>query len=508
MTEYPKKSTDATIIVDDDGMLTLYLGDVTEPRAEVTSNAEVMQILADYRDALGRPLTVTTQYPGGHLSKHTLQADGVMTDGPASETESDEGPSVDRVLAGALGARVAHEVTAAGAENESYESASSGRRVNRLSALAVGAAVVIALVVIIGLDGPAAGDDTDQSRVQGVPASSEDKFAWWSLGQPTVEPTGPNATPTPLATPPLTAANPSGTPLPTPGTSTPPPVDPNNPDDPTDPEDPGDTSAPTPPGGLAVAERTGTSLSIAWQSSTDDIGVTQYAVYLNDRKVDSTSGTSASVGGLMNATTYTLSVAAVDAAGNVSPRASVSGTTVDTVAPIQPGGLAISASTGDSLTVTWRHSRDNVGVESYVVYLDGTQVTTTTSTSARVAGLTPVTDYRISVVAVDATGNRSAESSVVGTTADSIPPTKPQGLQFSPRMDSITVSWSPSSDNIAVDGYIVYLNGSKLRTTSEASTVISGLEPGTEYTVAVKSVDDSGNTSPAASGTVRTIGNP
>lgn len=79
-----------------------------------------------------------------------------------------------------------------------------------------------------------------------------------------------------------------------------------------------DTTAPTAPTGLrGTAGRT--SVSLSWQPSSDDRGVTGYLVYRNGVKVTTTTGTSAVVGGLSRKTSYAFSVAARDAAGNVSP---------------------------------------------------------------------------------------------------------------------------------------------------------------------------------------------
>src|SRR5207249_3135140 len=72
--------------------------------------------------------------------------------------------------------------------------------------------------------------------------------------------------------------------------------------------------------------------------------------------------------GLSAATTYSYTVAARDAAGNLSPdSASVSITIADTTPPTTPIGLtaAVAGSTGANLS--WSASTDNVGVTGYIV---------------------------------------------------------------------------------------------------------------------------------------------
>jgi len=79
-----------------------------------------------------------------------------------------------------------------------------------------------------------------------------------------------------------------------------------------------DTQAPTAPGGLTSTGRTSSSVSLSWNASTDNVGVTAYDIYSGSNQVLSVSGTSATVSGLAPATAYTFTVKARDAAGNTS----------------------------------------------------------------------------------------------------------------------------------------------------------------------------------------------
>ncbi|MER7546531.1 glycosyl hydrolase family 18 protein [Spirillospora sp. NPDC127506] len=90
----------------------------------------------------------------------------------------------------------------------------------------------------------------------------------------------------------------------------------------------GDTQAPTAPTGLRSTGKTATSVSLAWNAATDNVGVTGYDVYNGGAKAASVTGTSADIGGLSPETAYTFTVKARDAAGNTSPAsASLSVTT-------------------------------------------------------------------------------------------------------------------------------------------------------------------------------------
>ncbi len=81
----------------------------------------------------------------------------------------------------------------------------------------------------------------------------------------------------------------------------------------------GDTQPPTAPGGLTVAGKTATSVSLAWNASTDNVGVTGYEVRQGGSVAAAVPGTSHTVTGLAPATQYTFAVTAKDAAGNTSP---------------------------------------------------------------------------------------------------------------------------------------------------------------------------------------------
>lgn len=75
-----------------------------------------------------------------------------------------------------------------------------------------------------------------------------------------------------------------------------------------------------------MTETAPTSVSLAWDASTDNVGVTGYTVAYGTGSINVT-GTSATITGLSPDTAYTFKVTARDAAGNVSAAASVQGKT-------------------------------------------------------------------------------------------------------------------------------------------------------------------------------------
>ncbi len=89
-----------------------------------------------------------------------------------------------------------------------------------------------------------------------------------------------------------------------------------------------DTQAPTVPTNLSVVAVGNTTVDLSWTASSDNVGVTGYDVYEGANLAGTTTSTSFQVTGLTASTTYSFTVRAKDAAGNVSAAsAAVSATT-------------------------------------------------------------------------------------------------------------------------------------------------------------------------------------
>lgn len=93
------------------------------------------------------------------------------------------------------------------------------------------------------------------------------------------------------------------------------------------PPPPADTSAPSTPGSLTRTGATETAVSVAWQPSSDNVGVAGYGVYRDGVAVGTASATTYSFAGLKCGTAYSLAVDAFDAAGNRSAAATLSAST-------------------------------------------------------------------------------------------------------------------------------------------------------------------------------------
>jgi len=91
-----------------------------------------------------------------------------------------------------------------------------------------------------------------------------------------------------------------------------------------------DTAPPSTPTGLGKGPVTGSSVAVSWTASTDNVGVTGYKVLRNATQIGTTTSTGYTDTSVAANTTYTYTVQAYDAAGNVS--AASSGLSVTTPA--------------------------------------------------------------------------------------------------------------------------------------------------------------------------------
>jgi chitodextrinase len=174
----------------------------------------------------------------------------------------------------------------------------------------------------------------------------------------------------------------------------------------------------------------------------------------------------------------------------------------DTTPPSVPSGYRVVAATETTLTVEWRASTDPSGVTQYwtgAMSLGSGRVHPTEQPRYTYTGLEPDRQYSIMTLAVDGAGNYSEYSPTFAarTRADTAAPSVPAGVRATPGLGRATVSWNGSSDNHRVDRYEVSVDGSTVRpvSTSQPSAEIRNLAPASAHTIAVRSIDASGNRS-------------
>jgi chitodextrinase len=287
---------------------------------------------------------------------------------------------------------------------------------------------------------------------------------------------------------------------------------------------PPDTQAPSVPGALTATAPSSGQVTLAWTASSDDTGVTGYAVERCTGAscsaflpIATTTSPGFTDGTVIPSTTYGYRVRASDAAGNASEYSNIASATTsappDTQAPTAPSSLTAAATSPGEITLGWTGSTDNVGVTAYLI--ERCQGTSCTSFSQVGSSPSPAfadstvaasTSYRYRVRAVDAESNLSTYSNIATATTpavpDAEPPSAPGTLTATASSASqVALSWGAASDNVAVTGYAIERcqgtgcsNFSQVGTWAAVSFTDTGVQPATPYSYRVRASDGAGNT--------------
>ena len=185
----------------------------------------------------------------------------------------------------------------------------------------------------------------------------------------------------------------------------------------------------------------------------------------------------------------------------------------DRSAPTAPTNLAAGGITERSVNLSWNPSTDNSGKWTYRLRITNhtnsvySVVATVGQTQTTYAAkyLEPNSQYSFAVYAVDAAGNKSAESNVVkvGTPADTTPPGAPtlQATVLGPSQVQLTFTESPTygiANNCCA--YRINVNGSRVSeninwTSAPAgsrSVILRHLTRATSYSFSISAVEYSG----------------
>jgi chitodextrinase len=119
---------------------------------------------------------------------------------------------------------------------------------------------------------------------------------------------------------------------------------------------PADTTAPTVPTGLGATAVTQNRIDLSWTASTDDTAVAGYRVYRDGAERTTTTATVFQDTGLSPSTTYTYTVRAYDAAGNLSTESTSATATTPAPAPVPTVALTATpteVASGGTSTLNW-----------------------------------------------------------------------------------------------------------------------------------------------------------
>jgi bacillolysin len=322
-----------------------------------------------------------------------------------------------------------------------------------------------------------------------------------------------------------------------------------------------DTAAPSTPTSLAASGTTSSSTDLSWTASTDNVAVTGYNVYNGLNLVATATTTSYTVTGLDSSTAYTFTVKAKDAAGNLSAASNAVNVTTGTatatycaskgnsvadeyIGKVQLGTINNTSTGGNgysnftsistnltkgsastiTVTPTWTGTTYS---EGYAVWIDfngdgdfddagelvwskAASKTTPVSGSFTIPTSTNTGSTRMRVsmkyngipTSCEAFSYGEVEDysvNIIAGTPDTTAPNVPTNLAASGTTTTTTnLSWTASTDNVAVTGYDVYQGSALKSTVTGTSYAVSGLTANTAYTFSVKAKDAAGNISSAS----------
>ncbi|MBW8792616.1 MAG: fibronectin type III domain-containing protein [Streptomyces sp.] len=287
---------------------------------------------------------------------------------------------------------------------------------------------------------------------------------------------------------------------------------------------------PSVPRNLAATRGNGV-VNLKWDAPISDGGldVSGYDVTVNKTSDGSApdptpevtvEGTTAQVTGLVNGTSYSFTVAAVNPVGT----GPATGPVAATPASVPDAPKDVTATAGDaSAALTWT-PQGNGGspITSYQVYLaDGTLKKTVATTSTTVTGLTNGTAYSFYVVAVNAVGSSPASATSAPVTPLPAVPGAPTGLVASvtAAAGQADLSWTaPSGATLTpIKSYSVSVtpnSGTVTGTTTypadgtATTATVTGLANGVGYTFTVRAATTAGAGPASAPATATPYGVP
>lgn len=198
---------------------------------------------------------------------------------------------------------------------------------------------------------------------------------------------------------------------------------------------PVDNVNPLKPTGFVASSINFSSINFKWNSSTDNIGVVGYNLFLNDEKIGfkQISDTVYKLTDLMPSTQYNFKLIAYDYAGNASEPALLSVSTLtDSESPTTPVLYPTTQRSSSEIAINWYVSSDNTGIAYYDLYNKGVLLIGKIPAHEyvgipiegdymlyKVTGLDANTSYEFTLKAVDFGGNESGFSNKLEMSTES-----------------------------------------------------------------------------------------
>lgn len=186
------------------------------------------------------------------------------------------------------------------------------------------------------------------------------------------------------------------------------------------------------------------------------------------------------------------------AAAAPTPAAGVTGSRP--APPLAPRAVVAASLSSSQIALSWQGTADSAAPAGYEVFRDDRLVGNVNELRFTDGHLRPWSRHCYAVQSYDASGQRSARSvAACAQTKDDTPPTEPRGVKAAVRgVDSVALTWLPSTDDDEVDAYQISRGDKVIAILKTIGLVEPGLAPAKEYCYSVRALDRAGNASPPA----------
>ncbi|HTR37098.1 MAG TPA: LamG-like jellyroll fold domain-containing protein [Bryobacteraceae bacterium] len=246
---------------------------------------------------------------------------------------------------------------------------------------------------------------------------------------------------------------------------------------------------PSVPGNVQANPVSSSQITVTWSASSDPLGVSGYQVYRDSTLIAATPGLSFTDSGLTPSTTYSYSIAAYDAGGNVSAQSSPPATTTTLGPSSPPPTVSITQPSPNSMlsgtqTVSATASASSgLSIASVQFQLDGNNLgSAVTAAPYNVAWDTSSTlngSHTLTAIAKDSSGSMTTSAGVMVTVSNPAgsPPTG--GLigywTFDAGVGTTAYDSSGSNHNGSVNGaaWVAGYNGPALKFNGSTNSVVT-----------------------------------
>lgn len=255
-----------------------------------------------------------------------------------------------------------------------------------------------------------------------------------------------------------------------------------------------DKEAPTAPSKLSLLNSTSTSVRIKWTASKDNTSECIYDIYRDQKHIASVKETEYIDCGLVPYTEYSYYVTARDVSGNVSQPSNtlIAQTNSNTPALLQPTDLTFKIRYDGSIYLSWTPPANSDDTVTYSVYRNGTPVGTAKS-AVYIDKTVKQGYYEYYVEAANESSFAVSDSVFV----DTMPPETPILSVGGINDNRVVLNWT-CSDNVSVDHYNLFKNGTLYRVLTKNYYTDTSFSSNIENSYYITAYDAAGNVSEAS----------